>query len=91
MPPTSYIKKVIVDSRSFVIFLICYGILEACEVSKNLPGALGSVFPKYVPILRHGEPIHPILGDSILAHLNILDSPHREFLYGPRTCDGRTS
>ena len=39
-------------------FSIFYGILEAWEVSKNLPGALGFIFPKFRPIPGHGDPIH---------------------------------
>ena len=40
-------------------FRILYGIPEVREVSKNLPGARGFVFPKYRPIPSHGDPIHP--------------------------------
>ena len=39
-------------------FRILYGIPEVREVSKNLPGARGFVFPKYRPIPSHGDPIH---------------------------------
>ncbi len=37
---------------------ILYGVPEAQELFKNLPGARGVVFPKYEPILSHGDPIH---------------------------------
>ena len=37
-------------------FFIFYGIPEAREVSKNLPGARGFVFPKYEPVASHGDP-----------------------------------
>ena len=40
-------------------FLLKYGLPEAQEASKNLPGARGSVFPKYQPVATHGDPIHP--------------------------------
>ena len=40
-------------------FRILYGIPEAREVSKNLPGARGVVFPKCQPIPSNGDPIHP--------------------------------
>ena len=39
-------------------FQILYGLPEVQEVSKNLPGAPGVVFPKYGPIPSHGGPIH---------------------------------
>ena len=35
------------------------GIPEAQEVFRNLPGARGSVFPKYEPVPIHGDPIQP--------------------------------
>ena len=40
-------------------FWILYGLPEAREVFKNLPGARGVIFPKYEPIPIHGDPIHP--------------------------------
>ena len=39
-------------------FLILYGIPEAREVFKNLPGGGGFVVIEYEPILSHGDPIH---------------------------------
>ena len=49
---------------------ILYGIPEAREVSKNLPGARGFVFPKYEPIPSHGDPVcardYQILPNSCL-------------------------
>ena len=39
-------------------FWILYGLPEAQEASKNLPGARGFVFPKYEPVAIHGDPIH---------------------------------
>ena len=43
-----------------LVLPICffYGIPEAPDVSKNLPGPCSSVFPKYEPIPSHGDPIH---------------------------------
>ena len=41
------------------MFFILYGLPEGREVSRNLPGARGVVFPKYEPIPSHGDPIHP--------------------------------
>ena len=35
------------------------GIWEAWEVSRNLPGARGPVFPKYEPAAINSDPIHP--------------------------------
>ncbi len=35
-----------------------YGVPEAREVSRNLPGARGFVFPKYGPEASHGDPTH---------------------------------
>ena len=35
-----------------------YGVPEAREVFRNLPGARGFVFPKYEPEASHGDPIH---------------------------------
>ena len=43
----------------FDIFWILYGLPEAPEVSRNLPGGRGIIFPKYEPIPSHGDPIHP--------------------------------
>ena len=40
-----------------VHFLILYGVPEAREVSKNLPGAHSSVLTEYEPISWHGDPI----------------------------------
>ena len=38
-------------------FLFNYGVPEAPEVSKNLPGARSSVLTEYEPISCHGDPI----------------------------------
>ena len=39
-------------------FLLKYSFLEVLEVYKNRPGARGFVFPKYQPMVSHGDPIH---------------------------------
>ena len=62
MLPTPYIKKycILIDCwmfgpwRSFFIF---YGVPEAREVSRNLPGARGFVVIEYEPVPSHGDPI----------------------------------
>ena len=38
-------------------FWFFYGIPEAPEAFKNLPGARGVIFPKYEPVASHGDPI----------------------------------
>ena len=47
-----------------------YSLPEAPEPLRNLPGARGVIFPKYGPILSHGDPIHArnyqILSNSYL-------------------------
>ena len=40
-------------------FIILYGVPEAQEASKNLPGARGSVLTQYEPISCHGDHIRP--------------------------------
>ena len=44
----------------FCNFWILYGLPEAREVFKNLPGARGSVFPKYEPEISILDPIQLI-------------------------------
>ena len=57
-----YIYIVIFSIFSFltlsVFFDFVYGVWEAPEVSKNLPGARSSVLTEYEPIPSHGDPIH---------------------------------
>ena len=48
-----------VSGRYFNKNMIKYGVPEAREASKNIPGARGFVFPKYQPVAIHGDPIHP--------------------------------
>ena len=40
-------------------FLFFYGIPEAREVSRNLPGARGFAVLEYEPVATHHDPIHP--------------------------------
>ena len=40
-------------------FLILYGVPEAREVSRKLPGARSSVVLEYEPKPPHGDPFHP--------------------------------
>ena len=39
-------------------FVILYGLPEAREVSRKLPGVHGSFFPQYGPMASQGAPIH---------------------------------
>ena len=41
-------------------FLILYSLPEAQEASRNLPGARGSIFPKYEPEISILDPIQLI-------------------------------
>ena len=49
-------NMVFLNFRTFPAFLIFYGIPEAPEPSKNLPGARGVIFPKYEPMTIHLDP-----------------------------------
>ena len=40
-----------------VIYDVFYGVPEAWEVSRNLPGARGFVVIEYQPVASHGDPI----------------------------------
>ena len=42
--------------RNLQLFNFFYGLPEAREVSRNLPGARGFVLPKYEPIASHDDP-----------------------------------
>ena len=44
----------------FLYFLILYNLPEAREASRNLPGARGSIFPKYEPEISILDPIQLI-------------------------------
>ena len=63
MPPTPYKYTENKGNTNFGLFgiedhfLLKYGVPEVQEVSKNLPGAHGFVFPKYEPVAIHGNPI----------------------------------
>ena len=58
---------VLFDFRvSGTIFQLKNGVPEVWEVSKNLPGAGGFIFPKYQPIPIHGDPIQA--SDQLNVH-----------------------
>ena len=53
-----YISESFLDSCLFVHFRSKYNMKWSQEVSRKLPGARGSVFPKYEAVASHGDPIH---------------------------------
>ena len=59
----------------FYSFRFFYSLPEAREVSRNLPGARGSVFPKYGPMAIHLDPIHP----QHYLNLSNLHAPYHVF------------
>ena len=67
-------------------FKLKYGVPEFQEVSKNLPGAHGFVFPEYQPVAIHGDPIQASgqweLLDLYLPQQVILLSESVESLWG---------
>ena len=56
--------------RFFPNFRILYGLPEAREVFKNLPGPSSVIFPKYGPIPSHGNPIHPQNYEFTISGMN---------------------
>ena len=52
-----------------IYFLIFYSILEAREVSRNLPDARAIIFPKYEPVASHGDPIQELSDVGEFSHV----------------------